>query len=92
MTDTELAALAAAFKSVIEDQGIALRAQIADLRADLDAERQKNAAHRLFESEARQRMAKTLADAIGDAVAPSLQQLRQRTAELERRVPAGASS
>jgi hypothetical protein len=81
MNDVELSSLAAAFRSVIEEQGMAFRAQIATLHARLDDEIAKAAAHRLLESEARQRMAKTLADAIGDAVAPSLQQLRQRTAE-----------
>lgn len=85
MTDSEIAALAAAFKSVIEEQGIALRAQIADLRADLDTERQKSAQHRLFEAEARQRTMKAIGATVGEAISTRFSELQLRTVALENR-------
>jgi Arc/MetJ family transcription regulator len=85
MTDTELAALAAAFRGIIEEQGTVFRAQLATLQGRLDDEIVKNAAHRLHESGSRERMAKMLADAVGDAVVPHLRQLQQRTVALEQR-------
>jgi hypothetical protein len=85
MTDAELQSLAAAFKGVIEEQAVTFRAQLTDLRADLDLERAKNAEYRRLESQSQQRMYAQLADAVGDAVRPSIQDLRQRTAVLEQR-------
>ena len=85
MTDTDLRSLAAAFRGIIEEQATALRSQLAALRTRLDNEVAKAAAHRLYESEARERMAKRLADAVGNAVVPHLRQLQQRTVALEQR-------
>lgn len=84
MTDTELAALAAAFRGIVEEQAVTLRGQLATLQGRLDDEIVRGAAHRMRESAARERLPKLLVDAVGDAVAPRLQQLQQRTAELER--------
>jgi hypothetical protein len=93
VTDAELNSLAAAFRGVIEEQAVTFRAQLASLQARLDDEIVKSTAHRLYESEARQRMATTLADAVGDAVVPHLRQLQQRTVALEQRaVPTEAAS
>jgi hypothetical protein len=91
MNDVELSSLAAAFRSVIEEQGMAFRAQIATLHARLDDEIAKSAAHRQCAGEAQQRMAQLLATAVGDAVTPTLRQLQQRTAELERRTALGVA-
>jgi hypothetical protein len=91
MTDSELQAIVQAVKAVLGEQGTALQAQVASLRQDLDVERVKNAEYRRLESQSRQSMYAQLADAVGDAVRPSIQDLRQRTAVLEQRAIPGAT-
>jgi hypothetical protein len=85
MNDTELASLAAAFKNIVDERSTALRAEIASLRADLQFEQAKNAERRRLESQSHHQSMKSMGDAIINTVLPRLQQLQQRTAELEKR-------
>lgn len=85
MNDHEIAALAAAFKSIVAEQALALRAQLAELRADLHVERVKNAEYRRLQSQSHQQMMKAMGDAVVDAVRPRFAELQQRTAQLEQR-------
>lgn len=84
MTDAELQALSSAFRQVLAEQALEQRAAIAGLRSDLDTEVSRAALYREADSAARERTMRALADAVANAVTPTLHQLQQRCAELER--------
>jgi len=86
MTDHEIAALAAAFKTIVQEQTMTLQAQIASLRQDLALEISKGAERRRLAPETHRLMAEQMAAGVVDAIKPHLSELRRRSAELEQRV------
>lgn len=92
MTDDEITSLAGAVKSLLDQRDVALRTELAAARADVEAlrgdlqlEKALAAEHRKAEAASRTRLFVQIADSIGEAVSPRLQQLQQRTAALEQR-------
>lgn len=85
MTDSEITTICEVVKQILAERDTAARTEAASLRQDLRALQAKVHAQREADAESQQRTMKLFADAISDAVSPTLKQLQQRTAELERR-------
>ncbi len=89
MNDSDIDALAQAFKAIVQEQAIAQQAALAELRAELRFEAAKAAAYREADTASRDRLMKTIGDRLRDALPAAVSAAAERhlRAAMDRAVP-----